>query len=241
MNNYAQNWIRLGSLPGDPGPRGDEGLYRSLRPDPPPRSDRPQRRLAGRSYGTGHLAERRAWAAREAVADHHPRRLQPRRGGLCAVRSAAPSAIQTALALRQAIWRKGRPGWQVCGIPGILYSDHGSDFTSRHLEQVAADLKIRLINSDGRTAPRPGEDRAVLRERLPGAPPAAARLRARRSRPESGADAGRDDRGTGAVPGRRVPQRTPHDDGVQAAGAVGRPAASCRGCPSRWSSSTCCC
>ena len=58
-----------------------------------------------------------------------------------------PSAIQTALALRQAIWRKGRPGWQVCGIPGILYSDHGSDFTSRHLEQIAADLKIRLIHS----------------------------------------------------------------------------------------------
>ena len=29
----------------------------------------------------------------------------------------------------------------------MLYSDHGSDFTSRHLEQVAADLKIRLINS----------------------------------------------------------------------------------------------
>jgi putative transposase len=59
----------------------------------------------------------------------------------------APSAIHTALALRQAIWRKGRPGWQVCGIPGILYSDHGSDFTFRHLEQVAADLKIRLVNS----------------------------------------------------------------------------------------------
>jgi putative transposase len=59
----------------------------------------------------------------------------------------SPSAIQTALALRQAIWRKGRSGWQVCGIPGVLYSDHGSDFTSRHLEQVAADLKIRLVNS----------------------------------------------------------------------------------------------
>jgi len=59
----------------------------------------------------------------------------------------SPSAIQTALALRQAIWRKGRPGWQVCGIPGILYTDHGSDFTSHHLEQVAADLKIRLVNS----------------------------------------------------------------------------------------------
>jgi putative transposase len=58
-----------------------------------------------------------------------------------------PSAIQTALALRQAIWRKSQAGWHVCGIPGILYSDHGSDFTSRHLEQVAADLKIRLVNS----------------------------------------------------------------------------------------------
>ena len=180
-------------------------------------------------------------AAREAVADHHPRRLQPRRGGLRVVVLRSPSAIQTALALRQAIWRKGRPGWQVCGIPGVLYSDHGSDFTSRHLEQVAADLKIRLVNSDGRAAPRPGEDRAVLRERRPGAPPAAARLWARRSRPESGADAGRDGRRAGAVPDRRVPQRNPHDDRLQAAGAVDRPAGSCRGCPSRWSSSTFCC
>ncbi len=49
----------------------------------------------------------------------------------------APSAIQTALALRQAIWRKSQPGWHVCGIPEVLYTDHGSDFTSRHLEQVA--------------------------------------------------------------------------------------------------------
>jgi putative transposase len=44
---------------------------------------------------------------------------------------AAPSSIQTALALRQAIWRKPQPGWHVCGIPQVLYSDHGSDFTSR--------------------------------------------------------------------------------------------------------------
>lgn len=87
----------------------------------------------------------------------------------------APSAIQTALALRQAIWRKGRPGWQVCGIPGILYSDHGSDFTSRHLEQVAADLKIRLVNSMvGRPRGRGKIERffesvsQVLLPRLPG-------------------------------------------------------------------------
>jgi putative transposase len=59
----------------------------------------------------------------------------------------APSAIQTALALRQAIWRKPQAGWHVCGIPQVLYTDHGSDFTSQHLEQVGADLKIRLIFS----------------------------------------------------------------------------------------------
>ena len=93
----------------------------------------------------------------------------------------SPSAIQTALALRQAIGRKGRPGWQVCGIPGILYSDHGSDFTSRHLEQVAADLKIRLVNSGvGRPRGRGKIERffesvsQVLLPRLPGYAPAGA-------------------------------------------------------------------
>lgn len=64
-----------------------------------------------------------------------------------AVNLGAPSALQTALALRQAIWRKTEPGWHVCGIPAVFYTDHGSDFTSRHLEQVAADLKIRLVFS----------------------------------------------------------------------------------------------
>lgn len=59
----------------------------------------------------------------------------------------APSALHTALALRQAIWRKPEPTWQVCGIPGILYTDHGADFTSQHLEQLCADLKIQAIFS----------------------------------------------------------------------------------------------
>ncbi len=59
----------------------------------------------------------------------------------------APSAYQTALALRQAIWRKDAAHWLVCGIPAVLYTDHGSDFTSNHIEQVCADLKIRLIFS----------------------------------------------------------------------------------------------
>ena len=62
----------------------------------------------------------------------------------------APSANQTALALRQAIWRKAQPGWQVCGLPEVLYTDHGSDFTSLHIEQVAAELKIGLVFSAAR-------------------------------------------------------------------------------------------
>ena len=59
----------------------------------------------------------------------------------------APSTLNTALALRQAIWRKGHPHWHTCGVPDTFYTDHGSDFTSRHLEQVAADLKMRLVFS----------------------------------------------------------------------------------------------
>ena len=59
----------------------------------------------------------------------------------------APSALQTALALRQAVWRKADPRWHVCGVPEAFYTDHGSDFTSRHLEQVAADLKLVLVFS----------------------------------------------------------------------------------------------
>jgi putative transposase len=35
----------------------------------------------------------------------------------------------------------------VCGLPGIFYSDNGSDFKSKHIQQVAADLKIQLKNS----------------------------------------------------------------------------------------------
>ena len=42
----------------------------------------------------------------------------------------APSALHTALALRQAIWRKAEPRWQVCGIPAVLYTQ------KRHLVSV---------------------------------------------------------------------------------------------------------
>ena len=67
--------------------------------------------------------------------------------GPYAVNRGAPSALQTALVLRQAIWRKAEPGWHVCGIPAVFYTDHGSDFTSRHMGQAAAGLGMRLVFS----------------------------------------------------------------------------------------------
>lgn len=59
----------------------------------------------------------------------------------------APSANKTSLCLRNAIWRKADPEWGIMGVPETLYTDHGSDFTSKHIEQVCIDLKIRLIYS----------------------------------------------------------------------------------------------
>jgi putative transposase len=59
----------------------------------------------------------------------------------------APSALNLSLALRQAIWRKTEPGWAVHGIPDVLYADHGSDFTSDHLAQVAVNLHMELVHS----------------------------------------------------------------------------------------------
>ncbi len=58
-----------------------------------------------------------------------------------------PSILRTALALRQAIWRKEDPHWPVSGIPDVLYTDNGVDFTSKHMEQVAVELKMRLVFS----------------------------------------------------------------------------------------------
>ena len=59
----------------------------------------------------------------------------------------APSALNTALALRHAIWRKADPEWIVSGIPEQLYVDNGADFISEHIEQACMALKIRLIHS----------------------------------------------------------------------------------------------
>lgn len=76
------------------------------------------------------------------ILDDHSRAIAGYRLSL-----SVPSALQTALALRDAIGRKPDPHWHVCGIPATFYTDHGSDFTSRHLEQVAADLQMVLVFS----------------------------------------------------------------------------------------------
>lgn len=49
--------------------------------------------------------------------------------------------------MRQAIWRKADAHLQVYGIPDVLYFDNGADFVSKHLDQVAVDLKMRLAFS----------------------------------------------------------------------------------------------
>ncbi|MBF6302769.1 transposase [Nocardia amamiensis] len=52
-----------------------------------------------------------------AIEDDHSRAVAG-----YAVNLGAPSALNTALALRQAIWRKTDPDWHVCGIPEVLYT-----------------------------------------------------------------------------------------------------------------------
>lgn len=55
-----------------------------------------------------------------------------------------PSAQRTAIALRQAIWKKENQKWLVCGIPDHFYTDRGTDFRSLRIQQIAADLTIQL-------------------------------------------------------------------------------------------------
>ena len=74
---------------------------------------------------------------------------------------AAPSALKTALALRQAIWRKVDPDWPICGIPERLYVDNGSDFVSENIEQACSAQDPPDPLAAG-TSPRPRQDRAVL-------------------------------------------------------------------------------
>ena len=55
-----------------------------------------------------------------------------------------PSAVCVALAFRQAMWTKADPRWPIYGVPDVFYNDNGPDFKSRHIEQVAANLGVRV-------------------------------------------------------------------------------------------------
>ena len=160
-----------------------------------------------------------------------------------AVNLDAPSALQTALALHHAIWRKPDPAWTVCGLPEVLYSDHGSDFTSRHLEQVAADLRIQLIHSTagvpqgrGKIERLFGTITSELLPQLPG------------YLPPSGAGPTVSPRLTlaeldGALESWVMADyhARPHSETKHRRLSAGRQAVGCRACPTRSSSSTCCC
>lgn len=160
-----------------------------------------------------------------------------------AVNLGAPSALQTALALRHAIWRKPDAAWTICGLPDVLYSDHGSDFTSRHLEQVSADLRIQLIHSTpgvpqgrGKIERLFGTITTELLPQLPGyLPPAGAGppIAPRLSLAELDAALAR---WVMADYHARA-----HSEPRSCRLSAGPPAGGSLGCPTRSSSSTCCC
>jgi transposase InsO family protein len=113
-------------------PQTDAGFGRALRADHTQKFDLWAKR------DDGQIA--RPWL--NVIIDDYSRAIA---GDLFSFES--PSAAQTALALRQAIWRKSEAHWIIFGIPEALCTDNGSDFTSAYLEQAAADIKMRLICS----------------------------------------------------------------------------------------------
>ena len=58
-----------------------------------------------------------------------------------------PTADQSALAFHQAASRKHHPRWIMAGLPDILYSDHGADFTSERFDRACLNLHVRLVHS----------------------------------------------------------------------------------------------
>lgn len=121
----------------------------------------------------GHHTVRQAGpAVADIVEDDYSRALAG-----YAVNLGAPSALTTALAFRQAIWPKDHPDWHVCGIPEVFHVDHGSDFTSAHLEQVMADPRIQSrFSLPGQPRGR-GKVERIIRHGQPDVPAPPARPR----------------------------------------------------------------
>ena len=92
----------------------------------------------------------------------------------------APSAVVVCLALRHAILPKQYSSayeltqlWGTYGVPQYLYTDGGKEFNSKHLEQVASELKIVLCQrrypAEGGIVERPfGTLNSELFANLPG-------------------------------------------------------------------------
>ena len=128
----------------------------------------------------------------------------------------------------------------MCGIPDVLYTDHGSDLTSRHLEQVGADLRIRLVFSlPGKPRGRGRIERlfSTVNEmflcELDGYAPAGGAVRGKPTLTLADFEA-RFRTFLLDVYHRR--EKTPKPKHRQPNG--GKPMASCPGCQTRWSNST---
>jgi putative transposase len=63
-----------------------------------------------------------------------------------------PSAERTSLVLRQAIWRKSKPAWPICGLPTAFAVDHGGEAATRHFEHAGAALKISIVCPTNQTS-----------------------------------------------------------------------------------------
>jgi len=76
----------------------------------------------------------------------------------------APSAMNTALALRRAIWPKAGTGWPMCGIPDVLYVPRvGLHEQPPDPDREGPSLRDHLLN--GCQAPGPGQGGTVFRHR----------------------------------------------------------------------------
>jgi len=134
-----------------------------------------------------------------------------------------PCALHTSLALRQAIWRKEDPRWIVCGIPDVLYTDNGSDFTSQHFGTGRSGLENPTGILDSRKAEGPRAYRKIL---LHGERDVFVRTRRlcagrRSSTWQANADAGRVRHQVSRLPPGRVPQPRKFGNKDAAGGTLG--------------------
>lgn len=84
-----------------------------------------------------------SWVASElwitAVIDVHSRAIM---GYLLSTKT--PTAWTTAMTLRHAIMPKASPGWHMRGVPAVLTTDHGKDFTAKSVRSSIRALGIRF-------------------------------------------------------------------------------------------------